>query len=73
VIHAKYMVVDRALLWLGTSNWTGGYLDRSRNVELVLKDRGLVEKLLAVHGQLWDSSYGVPVVAGREYPVPKRR
>lgn len=34
VIHAKYMVADGTVLWIGTSNWAGGYFDYSRNMEL---------------------------------------
>lgn len=73
VIHAKYMVLDERLLWVGTSNWAGGYLDRSRNVELVLKDPGLVKQADSIHHQLWDSAYAQPLEPGRSYPVARRR
>ncbi|MGO2466681.1 MAG: phospholipase D-like domain-containing protein, partial [Serratia proteamaculans] len=35
VIHSKMMIIDGETAWIGTSNWTGGYLDNSRNLELV--------------------------------------
>lgn len=61
VIHSKYMVVDGGLLWLGTSNWAGGYLDDSRNLEVVLKDRALAARVRALHRHLWSSPYATPL------------
>jgi phosphatidylserine/phosphatidylglycerophosphate/cardiolipin synthase-like enzyme len=72
VIHAKYMLVDDRLLWLGTSNWSGGYLDRSRNVELVLKDPKLVEQARSIHDQVWASAYAAPISACGTYTPPRR-
>ena len=57
VIHSKYMTVDGGVLWLGTSNWTGGYLDSSRNVELVVKDAALSQRVLQIFEHVWGSSY----------------
>ena len=36
VIHSKLMTIDDEIARVGTSNWTGGYLDNSRNLELVM-------------------------------------
>lgn len=73
VIHAKYMVVDGKLLWLGTSNWTGGYLDSSRNLEVVLRDEGLVAEAAAIHEQVWGSPYAEALDIARRYPVARRK
>ncbi|MBI5242223.1 MAG: phospholipase [Elusimicrobia bacterium] len=72
VVHSKYMVIDGKTLWLGTSNWSGGYLDNSRNVELVIQDEPLAAKVLAVHSQLWDSPYSEKLDVAKEYPKPRR-
>ena len=61
VVHTKTMVVDARTAWVGTSNWEGGYLDRSRNVEIVLRNRRMAGRLLALQDQLWNSSYAVPL------------
>lgn len=61
VFHSKYMVVDGKSLWLGTSNWAGGYLDDSRNLELVVKDEALAARAAAMHKHLWDSTYAKPL------------
>lgn len=72
VIHSKYLVVDGKTLWLGTSNWAGGYLDDSRNVEAIVKDEDLAKRVLDVHAQLWSSSYAEPLHLTKDYPKPKR-
>jgi len=72
VNHSKYMVVDRKILWLGTSNWSGGYLDNSRNLELVIRDEALAGKALALHAQLWDSAYAEKIDVAKDYPKPRR-
>ncbi|MBI2362053.1 MAG: phospholipase, partial [Elusimicrobia bacterium] len=72
VNHAKFMVVDGKTLWLGTSNWTGGYLDNSRNLELVVREPALSALALAVHARAWDSAYAAPLDLAKDYPAPKR-
>ena len=72
VIHSKYMVVDDAVLWIGTSNWQGGYLDESRNVELVVRSAELSAQASALHAQLWASPYSKPLDPVRAYPRVKR-
>ena len=72
VAHSKYMVVDGKTLWLGTSNWTGGYLDNSRNLELVVRDAALAAQARAVHKRLWGSAHTAPLDVPRDYPPVKK-
>jgi phosphatidylserine/phosphatidylglycerophosphate/cardiolipin synthase-like enzyme len=72
VIHGKYMIADGQTLWLGTSNWQGGYFDESRNLELVVRDAALAGQAAAVHAQLWASEYAKPLEACRSYPRVRR-
>lgn len=72
VNHAKFMVVDGKTLWLGTSNWSGGYLDNSRNLELVVREPALAAQAAAVHARAWDSAYAAPVDATKDYPAPRK-
>lgn len=72
VAHSKYMVVDGKTLWLGTSNWTGGYLDNSRNLELVVREPALAAQARAVHKRLWGSAYSVPLDPLKDYPSVKK-
>ncbi|MFI5361595.1 MAG: phospholipase D-like domain-containing protein [Elusimicrobiota bacterium] len=71
VTHSKYAVFDGKTLWLGTSNWAGGYLDQDRNLEIVVKDEKLAARAAAVQKHLWDSSYTVPLDILMKYPAPR--
>lgn len=72
VIHSKYMVADGKTAWLGTSNWAGGYLDTSRNLELVIKDEALAFRAAKIHARLWGSAYAKPLDILKSYPKPKK-
>lgn len=72
VIHSKYMIADGKTTWLGTSNWAGGYLDTSRNLELVVKDEALASRAAKIHARLWGSAYAEPLNILRAYPKPKK-
>lgn len=71
VVHAKYMVVDDELSWVGTSNWQGDYFYKSRNVGVLVTDTALGEQL----GGLFDGVFGGPyahiVDPERDYPEPR--
>lgn len=70
VIHSKTMDIDDQVAWVGTSNWLGGYLDNSRNLEVVMHDSSMASRIGALHRQLWDSPYASPLEIGRDYPEP---
>lgn len=72
VAHSKYMIVDGKALWLGTSNWHGGYYDDSRNLELIVKDEAIAARAAAVQKHLWDSAYAAPLEMTKAYPKPRR-
>lgn len=73
VVHTKIMTIDGRTAWVGTSNWEGGYLDNSRNVEIVVRDRRLAGRLDRLHGQMWDSPYSLPFAQARLIPRPETR
>jgi len=70
VVHTKTMTIDGEIAWIGTSNWEGGYLDNSRNVEVVLRNTPMAEKLDALHQQLWLGPYAAPLEVGTNYLPP---
>lgn len=70
VMHTKTMVIDGAVAWVGTSNWEGGYLDHSRNVELVLRDPAMAAQVGGLHRVLWTSRYAKPLDVTATYPPP---
>ncbi|SMB51230.1 Phospholipase D/Transphosphatidylase [Serratia proteamaculans] len=71
VIHSKMMTIDGETAWIGTSNWTGGYLDNSRNLELVLHSPVMSQRVDKLYSQLWDSIYAEPIKLDYDYPAPK--
>ncbi|CAM3312393.1 phospholipase [Pseudomonas floridensis] len=70
VIHSKTMEIDDQVAWVGTSNWLGGYLDNSRNLEVVMHDSGMAKRIGELHRQLWDGPYASPLDINRDYPTP---
>jgi phosphatidylserine/phosphatidylglycerophosphate/cardiolipin synthase-like enzyme len=70
VIHTKSMSVDGRVAWIGTSNWSGGYLDKSRNLEVVLHDERMARRVAELHEQTWSSPYAEPIDVLRQYPKP---
>jgi phosphatidylserine/phosphatidylglycerophosphate/cardiolipin synthase-like enzyme len=72
VIHSKTMVIDNQLAWVGTSNWSGGYMDLSRNLEIVLRNEKMAQRLAALHEQTWSSQYAQPLDINKDYPRPSK-
>jgi phosphatidylserine/phosphatidylglycerophosphate/cardiolipin synthase-like enzyme len=69
VAHAKYMVVDDCVAWVGTSNWEGDYFLKSRNVAVVAEGGGLAPRLRRVFDDGWSSSYATPLASYVSPPV----
>lgn len=70
VVHSKTMSIDGKLAWIGTSNWSGGYLDNSRNLEIVLRNEAMAKRLADLHEQTWQSPYAQPLEIQKNYPKP---
>ncbi len=72
VNHSKILEIDDQVAWVGTSNWSGGYLDKLRNLEIVVKNEKLATRLAALHEQLWSSEYAAKLDPAKEYPKPDK-
>ena len=70
VIHSKTLEIDGQVAWVGTSNWLGGYLDNSRNLEVVMRNEAMASRVGDLHRQLWDGPYARALNATDEYPEP---
>lgn len=70
VIHSKAMEIDGQVAWVGTSNWLGGYLDNSRNLEVVMRSDAMAKRLGELHEQLWEGPYARALGVADEYPAP---
>ena len=71
VVHAKYMLVDGERAWLGTSNWSRGYFEESRNVGILFEGRAFAERLERYFAKGWNSEYAETLDPEREYEVPR--
>lgn len=71
VIHSKVMRVDDNVSWVSTSNWGHSYFYSSRNVDVVLKLKGVAKILDSLFVELWDSAYGRILAPDKEYNAPK--
>jgi phosphatidylserine/phosphatidylglycerophosphate/cardiolipin synthase-like enzyme len=71
VTHAKYMTVDGATCWVGTSNWEKSYFYTTRNVGLVAQSRELTAALDRDFRTLWGSPYAYPVRPEVDYVPPR--
>lgn len=71
VVHAKYLVVDGARAWLGTSNWERDYFYSSRNVGVVVEDTAFAGQLERFFASGWSSAYATPVDPCATYTAPK--
>ncbi|MBV7536421.1 phospholipase [Duganella sp. sic0402] len=72
VIHSKTMVIDNQVAWVGTSNWSGGYFDLSRNLEVVMRNEKMAQRLAALQEQTWNSQYAQPLDINKQYPKPSK-
>ncbi|MDB4942948.1 MAG: Phospholipase D/Transphosphatidylase precursor [Labilithrix sp.] len=61
VAHAKYLVVDAAAAWVGSSNWEGDYFTRTRNAGVVVRGGKLPGRLGGVFEESWRGPYVAPL------------
>lgn len=71
VAHAKYLVIDGARAWVGTSNWEGDYFEKSRNVGVIVEGAAFAAQLDRVFQSGFAGPYAEPVDPDRAYTPPK--
>jgi phosphatidylserine/phosphatidylglycerophosphate/cardiolipin synthase-like enzyme len=71
VDHSKYMVVDRRLAWVGTSNWECGYFHQCRDVSLFFDGALINRQLRRGFDFEWNGPYAAPLELDRDYPPVK--
>lgn len=74
VEHAKYLVADDDVCWVGTSNGSRDYFHESRNVSLFCRGRpgqGVAADLTAFFEAGWNGPYAEPVSPCGEYAPPR--
>jgi phosphatidylserine/phosphatidylglycerophosphate/cardiolipin synthase-like enzyme len=73
VAHAKYLVVDGARAWVGTSNWEREYFYGSRNVGLVLEGGSIPTRLEGFFADNWNGTLSESFDPTRTYALPRIR
>jgi phosphatidylserine/phosphatidylglycerophosphate/cardiolipin synthase-like enzyme len=71
VIHSKYMVVDGARLWLGTSNWERDYFEQSRNASVFIEGGAAPARTQRYFERLWTASCAYRVDPSAQYQAPR--
>ena len=71
VEHAKYLVVDGAGCWLGTSNWGRSYFHASRNVSLFVQGAAFGKALQRYFARSWTGDHTEVVDPGADYTPPR--
>lgn len=72
VIHAKQMIVDDGVLWVGTSNWSEKYFTVTRGVELIVREAAANRAGARVHERLWSHAI-TRSIAKIPAPAPRPR
>ncbi len=70
VVHAKYLVVDGAVSWIGTSNWKADYFYNSRNVGVLVRGTAIAEQLHRLFEGVFDGPYATIVDPTIRYDPP---
>ena len=72
VAHSKFITVDGARSWIGTSNGSQDYFTASRNVGLVVDGTRFAADLEASFDLLWTSPYARTIDPCADYTPPRR-
>ena len=72
VNHTKMLVVDKQIAWVGTSNWSGGYMDKARNLEVIIPNEKFAIRVAELHAQLWNAPFSEKVDLAKDYPKVKK-
>lgn len=57
LIHSKYLIVDGAVSWVGSENWSEGYFTNTRNAGVISRSTDIASTLGQVFNLVWTSSY----------------
>ena len=71
VAHAKYCVVDDERAWVGTSNWSRDYFEKSRNAGVFVEGRSFAASLSDFFEGNWSSEYTAVIDPEAAYDEPR--
>jgi phospholipase D3/4 len=56
VDHSKFMLIDEEISWIGTGNWEKGYFYNSRDMAIIIHNKGLHAQLNKDFMGLWNGN-----------------
>jgi len=71
VSHCKYLVIDKARAWIGSSNWEPDYFFNSRNVSAIIEGAAPVLKLREIFLNSWTAEYSQYIEPMKNYRQPQ--
>ncbi len=71
VIHSKLMIVDGQTTWIGTSNFSGDYFYKSRNLGVIVDGAPFAADVGRIFRDLWGSTYVYELDPDAEYEPPQ--
>ncbi len=71
VIHSKLMIVDRRFTWVGTSNYSGDYFFKSRNLGVIVDGAPFAADVGRIFADLWGSTYVYDLDPDAVYEPPQ--
>ncbi len=57
LIHSKYLIIDDAVSWVGSENWSMGYFMNTRDVGFFFHVQSIADQLGQVFERVWTSTY----------------
>lgn len=72
VDHCKYVIADGDTMWIGTSNIDEDYFKDSRNIEIVTREKKIVDRVSKIFDERFDGLYTEKLDINKEYTPPKR-
>ena len=71
VEHAKYVVVDNDLIWVGTGNWEWSYFNDTRDLALIVQGKEPNQILSGIFMRDWAGPYTHRLDPNTKYRAPK--
>jgi phosphatidylserine/phosphatidylglycerophosphate/cardiolipin synthase-like enzyme len=71
VEHCKYLVVDSAKCWIGTSNWEKGYFYNLRNLGVIVQNQKINGIMKRIFFKSWDGPYSTLIKSDGVYEARK--
>ncbi|HON55633.1 MAG TPA: phospholipase D-like domain-containing protein [bacterium] len=70
VQHCKYLIIDKARMWMGSSNWEPDYFSHTRNFSLLIEGFKPIRSMRQMFLNSWTSNYAEFLDLNKVYRKP---